>query len=123
MLRGDTERIGIGRCTTSRTAASCTPIPAFRACWAAVSRWGTGRSCMASQYDNVMIGMRAVVMNGAVIRENSIVGVGAVVTEGTEVPAALVLGLPGQIIRPLQPGEIERIVAAASHYVLQPHRI
>ncbi len=65
-----------------------------------------------------MIGMRAVVMNGATIGRDSIVGVGAVVTEGTQVPAgSLVIGLPAKVRRPLEPQEIERIAAAAQHYV------
>ncbi|NIL96893.1 MAG: gamma carbonic anhydrase family protein, partial [Planctomycetales bacterium] len=45
--------------------------------------------------DNVLIGMGSVVMNRAVIGRDSIIGVGAVVTAGTQVPPrSLVLGVP-----------------------------
>ena len=68
--------------------------------------------------DNVVIGMHAVVMNGARIGADSIVAVGAVVTEGSIVPpGSLVMGLPGKVKRPLTPAEIERNRASAAHYV------
>ena len=37
--------------------------------------------------DNVMIGMGAIVLNGAVIEENSIIGAGALITQGKVIPA------------------------------------
>lgn len=68
--------------------------------------------------DNVVIGMRAVVMNGAKIGANSIVGAGAVVTAGTQIPAgSLVLGFPAKVRRPLTPAEISRNKETAQHYI------
>ena len=67
--------------------------------------------------DNVLIGMRATVLNGAQIGENCLVGAGAVVTPGTVVPpGSLVLGLPARVIRPLTPEEIQSIHLSATHY-------
>jgi carbonic anhydrase/acetyltransferase-like protein (isoleucine patch superfamily) len=68
--------------------------------------------------DDCLIGMRAVVMNGAVIGAGSIIGVGAVVTEGTVIPAnSVVLGTPGKVKRATEPRDLERIRHAAAHYV------
>ena len=46
--------------------------------------------------DEVLIGMGAIVLDGAVIGERSIIGAGALVTGGTIIPpGSLVLGSPG----------------------------
>jgi carbonic anhydrase/acetyltransferase-like protein (isoleucine patch superfamily) len=67
-----------------------------------------------------MIGMRAVVMNGAKIGRGSLIAVGAVVTEGTEVPpGSVVLGVPGKIRREVSEADRQRIAHAALHYVEQ----
>ena len=50
--------------------------------------------------DDVLVGMGSVVMNGAHIGSGSIVAAGAVVTQGTQVPAgSLVAGVPAKVIR------------------------
>jgi carbonic anhydrase/acetyltransferase-like protein (isoleucine patch superfamily) len=68
--------------------------------------------------DDVLIAMRAVVMNRARIGRGSIVGVGAVVTEDTEIPpGSVVMGVPGRVQRPAGPRDLERIRHATAHYV------
>jgi carbonic anhydrase/acetyltransferase-like protein (isoleucine patch superfamily) len=68
--------------------------------------------------DDVLIGMRAVVMNGARIGRGSIVGVGAVVLENMEVPpGSIVLGTPGKVVRSASERDAERIRHAAEHYI------
>ena len=50
--------------------------------------------------DNCMIGIGAVVMDGCEIGDNSIVGAGALLTEGTAVPPdSVVIGSPGKVRR------------------------
>ena len=50
--------------------------------------------------DNVIIGIHAVVLDGAVIGEGSVVGAGAVVTPGTKIPPnSLVLGIPAKVVK------------------------
>jgi carbonic anhydrase/acetyltransferase-like protein (isoleucine patch superfamily) len=57
-------------------------------------------------------------MNRAKVGANSIIGVGAVVTEGVEIPpGSMVMGLPGKIKRELAEIEIEGNRMAAAHYV------
>lgn len=68
--------------------------------------------------DRVLVGMGAVIMNGAEIGEDSIVGAGAVVTEGYIVPPrSLVLGMPGRVKRELTPEEILGVAESARVYV------
>ena len=68
--------------------------------------------------DDVLVAMKAVVLSGCHIGSHCLVGAGAVVPEGTRVPeGSLVLGVPGRVVRPLRPEEIERIHANARAYV------
>ncbi|MDH3717982.1 MAG: gamma carbonic anhydrase family protein [Planctomycetota bacterium] len=73
--------------------------------------------------DNVLIGMGSVVMNRAVIGRDSIIGVGAVVTEGTQVPPrSLVLGVPAKVKRELADSDLPQITHASEHYVQNARR-
>jgi len=50
--------------------------------------------------NNVIVGIHAIVLNGAEIGEGSVIGAGAVVTPGTKIPPrSLVLGIPGKVVR------------------------
>lgn len=71
-------------------------------------------------HDRVLIGMGAIVMDGAEIGSGSVVAAGAVVLQGTRVePGSLVAGVPAKRIREagadLSANEIERI---ARNYLL-----
>ena len=70
--------------------------------------------------DNVLIGMGAIVMDGARIGSNSIIAAGAVVLEDTEVPPGSIFAcVPAKkvkdISQELLKGEVERI---ANNYVM-----
>ncbi len=68
--------------------------------------------------DRVLIGMGAIVMDGAVIGEDSVVGAGALVVEGMVVPQkSVVLGSPGRIRRTTSEAELKWITASAENYV------
>lgn len=68
--------------------------------------------------DDVLVAMKAVVLSGCHIGRHTLIGAGAVVPEDTRVPGgSLVLGVPGRVVRPLHPEEIERIRANARAYV------
>jgi carbonic anhydrase/acetyltransferase-like protein (isoleucine patch superfamily) len=67
--------------------------------------------------ERVLIGMGAIVLNGAHIGAGSVVGAGAVVPEGMQVPpGSLVLGVPGTV-RPLRPEQAQRLRQPALNYV------
>jgi carbonic anhydrase/acetyltransferase-like protein (isoleucine patch superfamily) len=66
----------------------------------------------------VLVGMRATLLSGAVVGRHCIIGAGAVVTENAVIPeGSMVLGMPGRVVRKLTPGEIERILENARSYV------
>lgn len=68
--------------------------------------------------DNCLIGMGAILLNGAHISKNSIVAAGALVTQNKEFPeGCLILGSPAKALRKLKPEEIENIRHNAEHYV------
>ena len=68
--------------------------------------------------NNVMIGMGAIILDGAVIEEDSIIGAGALVTQGKVVPkGSLAFGNPVKIVRQLTDKEVESIKENAISYV------
>jgi carbonic anhydrase/acetyltransferase-like protein (isoleucine patch superfamily) len=68
--------------------------------------------------DRVLVGMGAIVLNGAVIGSDSIVAAGTLVTEGAVVPPrSLVMGSPGKVRRSLTDEEVASILDYAARYV------
>ncbi|MBE7063149.1 MAG: gamma carbonic anhydrase family protein [Ruminococcaceae bacterium] len=68
--------------------------------------------------DNSLIGMGAIVLDGAKIGKNCIIGAGALVTGGTEIPdGSLVIGSPAKVKREMRPEEIEANQKNAEEYV------
>jgi gamma-carbonic anhydrase len=64
-----------------------------------------------------LIGMRATILNNAKIGAHSIVGAGALITEGTIIPPrSLVLGLPAKVKRQLTDAEVDHIDEYARRY-------
>lgn len=67
--------------------------------------------------DRVLIGMGAIVMDGAKIGQDSIIGAGSLVLERSEFPpGVLILGSPAKIKRELSKEEIAHIPRQALHY-------
>ncbi len=67
--------------------------------------------------DSCFIGMKAVVLDGAIVEKNSMVAAGAVVTQKFVVPSGkLVAGVPAKVIRNLTKEEIEDFNASAERY-------
>ena len=68
--------------------------------------------------DAVLIGMGAIVLDGAVVREHGFVGAGALVPPGKVVgEGELWLGNPARKARLLSDAEIEALYYSAGHYV------
>ena len=75
--------------------------------------------------DECLIGMRATILDGAVIGRNSIIGAQALVTQGMIVPpGSLVLGVPGKIEKTLDAEEQAGIGSLAEKFikVAEAHR-
>lgn len=68
--------------------------------------------------DEVLIGIRATILNGARIGTGSLIAAAALVTEGCVIPPrSLVMGVPGKVVRQLTEAELERIRHGTQHYV------
>ncbi len=68
--------------------------------------------------DLCLVGMGAVVMDGARIGKQSIVAAGALVTAGLQAPPrSLVLGSPARVRRSLTESELRELSASADNYV------
>jgi len=68
--------------------------------------------------DAVLIGMGAIVLDGAVVKKHGFVGAGALIAPGKVVgEGELWLGNPGKKVRMLSTAEIEALYYSAQHYV------
>jgi len=65
-----------------------------------------------------LIGIKAVILNNAVIGRECLIGAGALIAEGKVIPdRSLVLGAPGRVVRQLTDGEVRMIRGISQHYV------
>ena len=68
--------------------------------------------------DFCLIGMGAIVLNGAVLGDHCMVGAGALVTGKMNAPAgSLLLGSPAKVVRPLTEAELAHIQENAQEYI------
>ena len=68
--------------------------------------------------DACLIGMGAVVLDGAKIGDNCLVGAGSLVTGKMDAPAgSMILGSPAKVVRPLTEAEIEDIRESKREYL------
>lgn len=68
--------------------------------------------------DDVLIGMNATVLDGAIIGAKSIIAAGSVVREGGEIPPeSLAAGVPAKVKRVIDGVLLERVLMAADEYV------
>lgn len=119
VVRGDADTIIIGNRSNIQDNAVVHVDPGFPT--------NIGDSCIighgaivhgATLANNVLVGMRATIMNGVSIGEFSIIGAGAVVPEGMQIPAySLVLGVPAKIIKTIGEDQKLKIIKNADSYV------
>lgn len=119
VVRGDTEVILIGEQTNIQDGCVLHADEGFPCTLGDRVTLGHGAIVHgATVEDDCLIGMRAVVMNGAKIGKGSIVAVGSIVTEGTEIPPnSVAIGQPAKVKRATTERDRERIRHAAEHYV------
>ncbi len=119
VIRGDRETIRIGRQTNVQDLCMLHADPGIPCTLG--DRVSVGHAAIvhgATVEDDVLIGMRAVIMNRARIGAGSIIGVGAVVTEDTQIPpGSVVIGVPGKVKRQAETRDQKRIRHAAEYYV------
>ena len=72
----------------------------------------------ATVESDCLIGIRATILNGAVIGRGSVVAAGALVTEGKVIPPnSLVMGIPAKVVREATEREHSMIERGWKHYV------
>jgi carbonic anhydrase/acetyltransferase-like protein (isoleucine patch superfamily) len=120
VLRGDINRIVIGRSTNIQDNAVlhlADDFPCLLGDFVTVGHSAVVHACTVE--DEVLIGMGAVILDGAVIGTQSIVGAKALVTHGTRVPpGSLVLGAPAKVVRALSAEERQGLKLWADKYVV-----
>lgn len=68
--------------------------------------------------NNVLVGMGAIILDGAEVEDNVLIGAGSIVTTGKKIPSgSLVLGSPARVVRSLTDDEIEQLKQSAVDYV------
>lgn len=119
VIRGDTEAISVGERTNIQDNSvlhADAGIPCQLGEGVTVGHRAIIHGAIIDSH--VLVGMGSIIMNKAHIGSECIIGAGALITEGTEIPPGhLVLGSPARVVRPLTDQERVRIRAAAQHYV------
>ena len=68
--------------------------------------------------ENSLIGIGAIILNRVTVGKNCLIGAGSLIPEGKTIPdGSLVLGVPGKVVRALTPEEIVMNTWIADHYV------
>lgn len=68
--------------------------------------------------NRVLIGMGAIVLDGAVIEDDVIIGAGALIPPGKTIPRrSLVVGSPGKVVRTIDDEAVEGLIESANKYV------
>ena len=119
VLRGDINRIVIGPRSNVQDGAVvhlADDYGAFVGELVTVGHKAVLHACTIA--DEVLVGMGAIVLDGAEIGARSIIGAGALVTGGTKIPpGSLVLGSPAKVVRSLSLEEQAGIKVWAEKYV------
>jgi carbonic anhydrase/acetyltransferase-like protein (isoleucine patch superfamily) len=118
VLRGD-EEIVIGEDTNVQDLSMMHADPGFPA--VLEDRVTVGHRAIvhgATVEDDVLVGMGAILLNGARIGSGSVIAAGAVVTPRTEIPEnSLVVGLPAKVVREVRDSDRQMIRHASESYV------
>lgn len=116
VVRGDVERIQIGRCTNIQDGAILHGDPGQPTILEDYVTVGHRAVIHSAHVESgCLIGIGAIVLDGVRIGEGSIIGAGAVVTK--DVPArSLVVGIPGKVLRSLSEEEAADLMEHARKY-------
>ena len=119
VLRGDRATITVGEGSNVQDGSVLHADPGFPCSLGkrvTVGHRAVVHGCTVA--DDVLVGMGAVVLNGARIGAGSLLAAGTVVLEGAEIPAgSLVAGVPGKVRRELTDDERGRVELNAANYL------
>jgi carbonic anhydrase/acetyltransferase-like protein (isoleucine patch superfamily) len=119
VIRGDTDSIRIGRKTNIQDLAvlhADEGVPLVLGDNVTVGHQAMLHGCTIG--DGSLIGIQSVILNGARIGKNCIVGAGSIVTENKEFPdRSLIVGSPARAVRTLDDKTKAMIAGGADIYV------
>ena len=119
VLRGDRERITIGRGSNVQEGCGLHTDPGYPLVIGpnvTVGHMAMLHGCTIGE--GSLIGIGAVILNGAKIGRNCLIGANALIPEGKVIPdRSLVVGMPGKVVRMLDDQAIEGLKASAAGYV------
>ena len=117
-LRGDNEPIVVGQGSNIQDNCVLHTDPGFALTIGAnctIGHKAILHGCTIG--DQTLIGMGATVLNGARIGSHCLIGAGALITEGQVIPdGALVIGMPGKVVRQLDDDARAGLLASATGY-------
>lgn len=124
VLRGDADRLCIG-CGSNVQDGSVLHADPGSPLWVGdgvtIGHQAMLHGCTVG--DGSLIGIGAVVLNGAKIGRNCLVGARSLVTEGKVFPdGSLIVGSPARVLRPLTPEQMAKLAQSAAHYVENARR-
>ena len=124
VIRGDNETITIGERSNVQDGSvlhTDPGIPLTLQRSVSVGHLAMLHGCTVGE--GSLVGIKAVVLNHAVIGRECLIGANALVAEGKVIPdRSLVLGSPGKIVRTLTDDEVARLYAIADIYVRNGER-
>lgn len=119
VLRGDINRIVIGEGTNIQdncVVHLADDYPCLVGDYVTVGHGAILHACTIG--NEVLVGMGATVLDGAVVGDQCLIGAHALVTPGTVVPpGSMVLGSPGKIVKQLSPEQRASLKPWADKYV------
>ena len=119
VLRGDVSSIVLGAQSNVQDGAVvhvADDLPAQIGRLVTVGHQAIVHACTVK--DEVLVGMGAIILDGAYVGERSIIGANATVKQGMEIPpGSMVLGTPAKVVRALSEEEQAAIKTWALRYV------
>jgi carbonic anhydrase/acetyltransferase-like protein (isoleucine patch superfamily) len=118
VLRGDINRIVVGKYTNIQDNAVlhlADDFPCLVGDYVTIGHTAIVHACTVG--NETLIGMGAVVLDGAVIGNQCLIGAKALVTQNTNIPdGSLVIGAPARVLRPLRDDERGALRQSAEKY-------
>lgn len=124
VLRGDNELILIGKDSNVQDGAvmhTDMGYPLTLGTGVTIGHNAMLHGCTVGDYS--LIGINAVILNGAKIGKHCIIGANSLIGEGKVIPdGSLVMGSPGKVVRDLTDEQKKLLEASAAHYVKNGQR-
>ena len=123
VLRGDIETIRVGEGTNIQDGCIihlADDLGATLGAYCTIGHAAIIHACTIG--DLCLVGMKAVILDGAEVGDECLIGAGSLVTSRKKIPPrSLVMGSPAKIVRPLTDAEILFLRASADKYISVAH--